>query len=151
MFIIFGTRNIEGRGRPQPLHCPHCGPDHHGRLVTVRTWFTLYFIPVIPLQAVARFVQCQSCGDTFHPEILDRELPHLAPARAEPLNPSAALREGMSIETLHRKLVEEGCDDVTARSKVDRAAGSLRHSCVRCGETYHWSIEACPACGGRLA
>ena len=152
MFIIWGWKNIQSPGRRGEFHCPNCSMPQKYRRRTLRTWFTLYFIPVIPLRKVAEYVQCQSCGGTFTPAVLDRDpSSNQAPPRpARAINPSSALREGMSIEAVHRALVSEGLDALSGRDKVDRAAGSRRKACVSCGETYHWSIENCP-CGGRLA
>lgn len=36
----------------------------------VKQWFTLYFIPVIPMGARGEFVECTSCAGTFGVEVL---------------------------------------------------------------------------------
>jgi uncharacterized membrane protein YebE (DUF533 family) len=33
--------------------------------VQVRRWFTLYFIPLIPLQVAGRYIECKGCSATF--------------------------------------------------------------------------------------
>jgi tellurite resistance protein len=68
--IIFGTRGVtttEARGE---FHCPSCErkrPYEHKR---VRRFFTLYFIPIIPLDTLGEYVECQRCRDTFAPAVL---------------------------------------------------------------------------------
>ena len=68
--IIFGTRGVTystGRGE---FHCPGCDvrrPYQHKR---VRRFFTLYFIPIIPLDVIGEYVECQHCRATYKPNVL---------------------------------------------------------------------------------
>jgi len=68
--IIFGTRGVtysKGKGE---FHCPQCGshsPYDHKR---VRRFFTLYFIPLIPLDQLGEYVECQRCRNTWNLEVL---------------------------------------------------------------------------------
>ncbi|MEO1972861.1 MAG: hypothetical protein ABGX07_14975, partial [Pirellulaceae bacterium] len=39
-------------------------------LKQVRNFFTLYFIPVIPLNIAGRFIECHSCGTCYEEEVL---------------------------------------------------------------------------------
>ena len=70
VLIIFGTRGVTystGRGE---FHCPGCDarrPYEHKR---VRRFFTLYFIPIIPLDVLGEYVECQHCRDTYKPNVL---------------------------------------------------------------------------------
>jgi hypothetical protein len=64
--IFFGWRGVKGNdGSPSvQMVCPLCREQSvlHGRVI--RRWFTLFFIPVLPLQSVAggyRFTQCSTC------------------------------------------------------------------------------------------
>ena len=52
--------------------CPHEGGDRHANLVTARRWFTLFFIPIIPLNVLGHYVQCTSCNKHFDTSVLDR-------------------------------------------------------------------------------
>ncbi len=73
-FIIWGTRGVttsKGSGR---FVCPACGADRSYTLKQVRRFFTLYFIPLIPLGILGTYVECQTCGGTFKPTVLDRPL-----------------------------------------------------------------------------
>ncbi|MDF2691958.1 MAG: hypothetical protein K0S65_341 [Labilithrix sp.] len=70
LLIIFGTRGVTysaGRGE---FHCPGCDnrrPYDHKR---VRRFFTLYFIPIVPLDVLGEYVECQHCRDTYKPDVL---------------------------------------------------------------------------------
>lgn len=69
-FIIFGTRGVTYRaGEAGTFHCPSCGqrPYKHKR---VRRFFTLSFIPLIPLDKLGEYVECGGCGGTYRPEVL---------------------------------------------------------------------------------
>ena len=69
--IIFGTRGITTTPDRGTFNCPRCAspqPYNHKR---VRRFFTLYFIPVIPLDKLGEYVECPTCQGTYDVEILD--------------------------------------------------------------------------------
>ncbi|WP_420574484.1 zinc-ribbon domain-containing protein [Kordia sp.] len=73
MFIIFGTRGIKHTVSESPVltnSCPNCD---NGTLVNklYRRWFTLFFIPVIPLDVVDRFYECNNCKSAYNEKIKD--------------------------------------------------------------------------------
>jgi hypothetical protein len=73
--IIFGSRSVTGSMGTGSFDCPQCGtnaPYEHKR---VRRFFTLYFIPLIPLRTLGEYVECGQCRGTYKPEVLHRALP----------------------------------------------------------------------------
>jgi hypothetical protein len=68
--IIFGTRSMEKVRSTGVFDCPRCGPSRPYHHKSVNRWFTLYFIPVIPLGSIGTYVQCAQCGGTFGEEAL---------------------------------------------------------------------------------
>lgn len=52
------------------FRCPQCGTDRNYSHKAWRTWFTLFFIPVIPLKQLGDAVECESCGTSFKPVVL---------------------------------------------------------------------------------
>ncbi|WP_106791013.1 TerB family tellurite resistance protein [Aquimarina sp. Aq78] len=71
MFIIFGTRGLKHTVSESPVlsnSCPNC---NNGNLVNklYRRWFTLFFIPMIPLDVVDRFYQCDSCKSAYNESV----------------------------------------------------------------------------------
>ena len=52
------------------FHCQRCGGDRSYRLRSGRRFFTLFFIPVIPLNKVGEHVQCTTCGTRYRVDAL---------------------------------------------------------------------------------
>lgn len=68
--IIFGSRSMTSTRGGGAFNCPRCGMSRQYRHVGVNRWFTLYFIPVIPMGTVGEYVECTSCAGTFGVEAL---------------------------------------------------------------------------------
>ncbi|MFT6255427.1 MAG: hypothetical protein ACJATV_001691 [Granulosicoccus sp.] len=69
--IIFGTRGITTTPEKGDFNCPSCTSVQHYGLKRVRRFFTLYFIPLIPLDKLGEYLECLSCKDTYKPNILN--------------------------------------------------------------------------------
>jgi len=61
--ILFGwgKRTVKNFGNTAPLHCSNCNNDTFYSLHRVKTWFTLFFIPVIPY-SIKHLLLCNICG-----------------------------------------------------------------------------------------
>lgn len=69
--IIFGLSVFFfGTAGTGVFHCTRCGGDRHYKQKVGRRWFTLFFVPVIPLNEVGRVVECQTCRTRFDPAVL---------------------------------------------------------------------------------
>jgi len=71
MFIIFGTRALKHTIDQSPIlknSCPNCSK---GNLIhkKYRRWFTLFFIPVIPLDELDRYYECDKCNSGYQENI----------------------------------------------------------------------------------
>lgn len=62
MFIVFGwgRRTVKDHGPTLPVNCPNCHNQTYWRYKHARTWFTLFFIPVIPYES-NHFLLCDVC------------------------------------------------------------------------------------------
>jgi tellurite resistance protein len=69
-FIIFGTRGITYSAGKGEFHCPGCDALRPYDKKRVRRFFTLYFIPIIPLDVLGEYVECQHCKDTYKTDVL---------------------------------------------------------------------------------
>lgn len=68
--IIFGWRTRESTTGAGTCVCPVCRSAQVFRRVTYRRWFTLYFLPVIPLGRVGEQFECGGCLQRFsHPPL----------------------------------------------------------------------------------
>ena len=86
LLIIWGFRVFFRTVGSGFFHCPRCGGDRQYRRRSGRYFFTLFFIPVIPLKKVGEHVQCTTCRTRFAPDVLG------VPTTAQM---SAALPEGI--------------------------------------------------------
>jgi tellurite resistance protein len=82
--IIFGTRGITTTPETGNFFCPQCNGQTPYQLKRVRRFFTLYFIPLIPLDKVGEYIECPRCQGTFDIGILDYD-PSLEGAKFEAL------------------------------------------------------------------
>ena len=69
--IIFGTRGVKSTKEKGQFHCPQCDRQTGYRHRKVTKFFTLYFIPLIPLGSAGEYVECDNCRCTFIPRVLD--------------------------------------------------------------------------------
>lgn len=69
--IIFGTKGITTTPEKGEFNCPSCISTQNYGLKRVRKFFTLYFIPLIPLNILGEYVECGNCKDTYKTNILD--------------------------------------------------------------------------------
>ncbi len=69
--IIFGTRGVTTTPEKGEFYCPSCASTQNYGFKCVRRFFTLYFIPVIPLGKLGEYVECVTCKNTYKPNVLD--------------------------------------------------------------------------------
>jgi hypothetical protein len=68
--IIFGTRGVTSTSGKGNFLCPACGAERPYAAKRMRRFFTLYFIPLIPLDVIQEWVECGRCGGTYKSEVL---------------------------------------------------------------------------------
>lgn len=69
--IIFGTRGVRSTVKEGSFVCPQCVSNQHYKHKKVTQFFTLYFIPLIPLGNRGEYVECLRCRNTYITRILD--------------------------------------------------------------------------------
>ena len=72
-FIIFGTRGIRSTIKEGQFACPQCASQQPYKHKKVTQFFTLYFIPLIPLGKKGDYIECQKCRNTFVERVLGNE------------------------------------------------------------------------------
>lgn len=70
--IIFGTRGVTLTAAEGEFHCPDCGTASY-RHRKVRRFFTLYFIPLIPLDLLGEYIECGKCQGTYNMGVLSHD------------------------------------------------------------------------------
>lgn len=67
--IVYGTRGMTSTGGMGRFHCPSCGESAY-KHQKVRRWFTLFWIPMIPLDLAGEYVECGKCYGTYDLAVL---------------------------------------------------------------------------------
>ena len=70
MLIIWGLRVVFRTIGQGTFHCQRCGGAREYQHRSGRRFFTLFFIPVIPLDKVGEHVQCTACRTRYHLDAL---------------------------------------------------------------------------------
>jgi hypothetical protein len=70
MFFIVGLRLRHSTAGTGTFRCPNERGDRSYERVRARRWFTLFFIPLIPLGTRREWVRCRGCGAAYGPDVL---------------------------------------------------------------------------------
>ncbi len=148
--IIFGTKPRTTTVDKGKFYCPNCsvekGDQRQYERKKVRNYFSLYFVPVIPLGAGQEFIECQFCENAWQPDVLDmvfKPKRRIAPL-ADQLNTlEQRLRDGTPVEYAVADLTAAGLDRDVALQNVQRVIGDTRKHCPDCGLTYADNVEQC--------
>jgi hypothetical protein len=70
LLIIFGLRVFYRTIAQGTFYCRRCGGDREFRHRAGRRWFTVFFLPVIPLNPVGEHVQCSTCRTRYVTDVL---------------------------------------------------------------------------------
>ena len=68
--IIWGWRVRKKTIGTGVFFCPGEGGDRKYEHKQARRWFTIFFIPLIPLKELGDFIECTSCENTYYPDVL---------------------------------------------------------------------------------
>jgi len=154
--IIWGSRVRYKDLDTGEFFCPRCQAKRAYKHKEARRYFTLYFIPIIPMGKLGEMIECQTCKTAYEMGVLQlRQGPAPASAGAKPGGDAAALmrniparvRGGDPLEYIIRDLTGAGLDLDVARGAVNGAAGSPIRKCSNCGLTYGSMIRQCQSCG----
>lgn len=69
--IIFGSTSLNSTIGSGDFFCPRCNLPRQYRHIGVNRFFTLYFIPLIPMGRAGDYVECVQCTGTYGMEILN--------------------------------------------------------------------------------
>jgi len=68
--IIWGWRAIIRNGEQGQFNCPNCQVRRPYLRKKLQRFFTLYFIPIIPLAVLQESIECQVCKKAYAPAVL---------------------------------------------------------------------------------
>lgn len=72
MMFLFGEtlkKTTESVGR---FDCPCCAEENEFQGILEKSYFCIFFIPLLPMNTVANYWQCTACQEVFEPNNLDR-------------------------------------------------------------------------------
>jgi hypothetical protein len=72
MLLIWGWRTVFRVVGSGVFSCPSCGADRNYERRRAQRFFTLFFIPLIPLKVIGEFVRCTHCKNDFRDSVLAR-------------------------------------------------------------------------------
>ncbi|TDD89802.1 TerB family tellurite resistance protein [Actinomadura rubrisoli] len=70
MLLVFGLTAVFRTVSEGTFHCPRCGGDRAYRRRAGRRWFSLFFVPVVPLWRLGHAVECRTCRGRFTVSVL---------------------------------------------------------------------------------
>ncbi|NMR20738.1 zinc-ribbon domain-containing protein [Cellulomonas fimi] len=76
MFLFFGTRLRRRSLGSGVFHCPFCYDQRSYEHADVRTWFHVFWIPLVPLGGGQEIVRCTVCGGEWSPAVLQLDASH---------------------------------------------------------------------------
>ncbi|KAB2386361.1 TerB family tellurite resistance protein [Actinomadura montaniterrae] len=65
MLLVFGLTVVFRTVGEGTFHCPQCGGDRAYRRRAARRWFSLFFVPLVPLWRLGHAVECRACRGRF--------------------------------------------------------------------------------------
>lgn len=71
MILIWGFKALFKTIESGTFFCPNEGGDRGYRRRQARKWFTFFWIPIIPLKVLGEQIECDSCGATYDPGVLE--------------------------------------------------------------------------------
>lgn len=71
MIFIWGSKGRTKSVASGNFHCPDCATHRDYDQKEVKRWFTLYFIPIFPMNKLGEYVECGACKSTFNSRVLD--------------------------------------------------------------------------------
>ena len=149
--IILGTKAKTTTIKTGMFLCPQCRTERRYALKRAKKYFSLYFIPIIPMGDLGEFVECRTCGGTFKPVVLQMNRAEPQSIIARYLNTiKRRIDQGHPLEYMIRDLTADGLDRDTANNLVNSIAGVGRKQCPQCELTYAYATTTCQECESDL-
>ena len=149
MFFILGSRNREIEISSGFFICPACGQLRRYKRKRLARYFTLWFVPLFPVETLGEFVQCQTCQHSYPAEALQRAARLVTETDLENAV-KAELERGLPFHRLQRRLADDGLDREEAAQMIHRLTGGEQRTCPQCQFSYLISIRYCTNCGHDL-
>ena len=74
VLILFGTRDRRKAIAEGEFICPRCGVKRNYEVISIKEWFALFFIPILPTannEGREDFVECGTCKTRYDIDVLE--------------------------------------------------------------------------------
>lgn len=86
MLVIFGTKTVGKTIKSGTFHCDRCNCERNYILKQNKNFFSLFFIPIIPLKNVGDTLECTFCKTAYIPNsVLSSDEYHSSTAKIDSL------------------------------------------------------------------
>ncbi|MCK4744799.1 zinc-ribbon domain-containing protein [Candidatus Parcubacteria bacterium] len=154
--IIFGWghQTVKNYGVVFKNQCGNCKNDDYWQLIKTTTWFTLFFIPIIPYN-VRHLLICPICE---HGVELNNtkayEFKNIAEANTDLINNKITMGEyqervGEPMKNKKQKIIN---GNIVEEKKMfqDTKKTGIKKICNNCGENIKKDSFFCPQCGYKI-
>lgn len=69
--LIWGTTTTRKRLAWGQFYCPNCEIHRQYNLIRVKKWGHLYWIPVLPMDEIGRYIKCMACSSEYNEKVLE--------------------------------------------------------------------------------
>jgi DNA-directed RNA polymerase subunit RPC12/RpoP len=125
MFLLVGTRAVRRNLRgsvPVRAHCAQCGLVSEMHPQTLREFFTLFLVPIIPISKARQIITCGRCGASYSPDYRG-----FTPGTSEDPDPTKTVLL---------------CPSCSGKLRVPlRPDNAIRVTCPHCGDKFTVSIN----------
>ncbi len=129
--VLFGARGMESEIGSGQFYCPKCQKERPYRNISVRRWFTLFLLPVIPLNELGSYIACPFCQTNYTGEVLNA---------VPPAERQKAVR-AMVNEAVKRLLVGIACADGQVDPKEAEYAVELGRRVLGDSYNHEWFAQ----------
>lgn len=149
MPIIFGwnKKTVKQIGITFKNQCSHCHNTEYWVLTKITTWFTLFFVPVIPY-SIKHFLSCPICQYGFTPS--DEQLTKMKPLAEV----NQLLADGKITQSEHQRRITllNGTPEISTSHPASNAKtlneGRVNLKfCENCGTSIAKDDKFCSECG----
>ncbi len=156
MLKIFGKHGrITNAEIPEVLTscCPACGYDL--TLKELKTWFMLFFVPVVPVSTIDKFYQCDRCKSSYKVESKSAILHNKTAGKELEVKAKKIFSEALAASMIHmalvdgdyayeeRKYIEDTLNKLTdSREEAFKILEGIEHAANRERATYTLLREA---------
>lgn len=146
--IIFGLGHRAKTVAEGEFFCPHDHSRQAYKRKKAARYFSLFFIPLIPIQQLGEYVECQHCMHKYEVDVLNYTPP--TPEEKLVVEMRADLDAGMPVHMVQQKLANRSYPVETASAVMEKAVGLSQRTCRQCGFIYRRTVTQCTNCGTRL-